>query len=282
MSCETNRNLISKHGAVAAGLSTLASKAGYAYGAAVKNVGVITLEGRGALRQADEMIGQGGAIAASMTGIVGPQREEGGVKGFAKGTVLGGAKLALQITAYRNPMMRLTGLVVNSVSKISGVLGSNLAGLTKTGSAGQVMQEKRFLLFFKKQVPVALWKSKLTDKINRLDLVGSNLDQVVSSEGVMFRLGRGATWHRGTVVVNTANGKRSITHLQSLNIPQTHYYFNQPISDADAVGVASGKIKPQTIPGYAGSVTPLEALCPSWAATKQSLLKAYVNYGAKS
>jgi hypothetical protein len=83
-------------------------------------------------------------------------------------------------------------------------------------------------------------------------------------------------------VVKTANGKRSITHLQSLNIPQTHYYFNQPISDTDAVGITSGKIKPQTVPGYAGSVTPLEALCPSWAATKQNFLKAYVNYGAKS
>lgn len=178
--------------------------------------------------------------------------------------------------------MRLTGLAVNSVSKISGVLGSNLVGLTKTGSAGQVMQEKQFLLFFKKQVPVALWKSSLTDKINRLDLVGSNLDKVVSSEGIMFRPGRGETWHRGTVVVKTANGKRSITHLQSLNIPQTHYYFNQPISDTDAVGITSGKIKPETVPGYAGSVTPLEALCPSWVATKQSLLRAYLNFGAKS
>lgn len=282
MSCETNRNLISKHSAVAAGLSTLASKTGYAYGAAIKNVEVITQEGRAALRQADDVIGQGGAIAAYMTGIAGPQRQEGGVKGFAKGTVLSGAKLALQIAAYRNPMIRLTGMAVNSVSKISGVLSSNLAGLTKTGSAGQVMQEKQFLLFFKKEVPVALWKSSLTDKINRLDLVGSNLDKVVSSEGIMFRPGKGETWHRGTVVVKTANGKRSITHLQSLNIPQTHYYFNQPISDTDAVGITSGKIKPQTVPGYAGSVTPLEALCPSWAATKQSLLRAYLNFGAKS
>jgi hypothetical protein len=274
--------LISKHSAVAAGLSTLASKAGYAYGAAVKNVEVITQEGRTALRQADDMIGQGGAIAASMTGIAGPQREEGGVKGFAKGAVLDGAKLALQIAAYRNPMIRLTGMAVNSVSKMSGVLGSNLAGLTKTGGAGQVMQEKQVLLFFKKQVPVALWKSNLTGKINRLDLVGSNRDKVESSEGVMFRPGKGATWHRGTIVVKTANGPRSITHLQSLTIPQTHYYFNQAISDADAVGIASGKIKPQAAPGYAGSVTPLEALCPSWAATKQSLLKAYVNFGAKT
>jgi hypothetical protein len=143
------------------------------------------------------------------------------------------------------------------------------------------MQEKQFLLFFKKQVPVALWKSNLTDKINRLDLVGSNLDQVVSSEGVMFRPGKGETWHRGTVVVKTANDKRFIAHLQSLNIPQTHHYFNQAISDADAVGITFGKIKPQAVPGYAGSITPLEALCPSWAATKQTLLKAYVNFGAK-
>ncbi|MCQ3980783.1 MAG: hypothetical protein DPW09_45870, partial [Anaerolineae bacterium] len=141
MSCETNRNLLSKHGAVAAGLSTLASKTGYAYGAAVKNVEVITQEGRTALWQADDIIGQGGAIAAYMTGIAGPQRQESGVKGFAKGAVLGGAKLALQMAAYRNPMIRLTGMAVNSVSKISGVLGSNLVGLTKTGSAGQVMQE---------------------------------------------------------------------------------------------------------------------------------------------
>ena len=63
MSCETNRNLISKYGAVAAGLSGLTSKAGYAYGAAVKNVEAITHEGRAVLKQADDVIGHGGAIA---------------------------------------------------------------------------------------------------------------------------------------------------------------------------------------------------------------------------
>ena len=88
----------------------------------------------------------------------------------------------------------------------------------------------------------------------------------------MFRIGA-KMWHRGTLVVKTGQGERTITHLQSLSLPNSHYYFNRPLADEQAVGLAAGQIDPATIPGYVGRVSPVEALCPIWNDTKHALIK---------
>ena len=98
----------------------------------------------------------------------------------------------------------------------------------------------------------------------------------------MFRPGKLETWHRGTTVVKMPDGKRTITHLQSLAYPQTHYYFDRPISDETSVGIAANKIKPETVAGYVGRISELEGISPNWMMAKQSMIKSYLHYGAKN
>lgn len=67
---------------------------------------------------------------------------------------------------------------------------------------------------------------------------------------------------------------RSYTRLTGKNVPRAHYYFRGPLSDEQAVGIAAGKIKAHTVPGYAGSVTDREGLSPGWAMLKHSMIRA--------
>ena len=93
----------------------------------------------------------------------------------------------------------------------------------------------------------------------------------------MFETG-GKTWHQGTTVLNTGGQKRTISHLQSLNAPASHYYFDRPVSNQNAVGIAAGTIKPAQVSGFVGQVSRTESLVPSWAAAKQTLIKAHLHW----
>jgi hypothetical protein len=100
---------------------------------------------------------------------------------------------------------------------------------------------------------------------------------------MMFELG-GKTWHRGTLVLKTNQGERTITHLQSLALPAAHYYYNRRLSDNEAVGIVSGQkgFEPKALPGYAGQVSEVEALCPAWADLKRGLIQAHLRWGEVS
>jgi hypothetical protein len=101
--------------------------------------------------------------------------------------------------------------------------------------------------------------TKMTRFLNKLDLIGSH------------RLGKGV-WHRGTSVVQTTGGQRTLTHLQSLKLPAQHYYFDRKLSDGEMAGLVSGQAKANRLPGYAGEVHPMENLVPSWGATKKAMI----------
>ncbi|MCP4685618.1 MAG: hypothetical protein GY867_09250 [bacterium] len=93
----------------------------------------------------------------------------------------------------------------------------------------------------------------------------------------MFKL-KDKTWHRGVSVVKTPQGRRTITHLQSIALPSSHYYFDREVADKDAVGIASGKVEPAAVPGYVGRVSEMEGLS-AWGAAKTALIKAYLHGG---
>ena len=85
---------------------------------------------------------------------------------------------------------------------------------------------------------VPLFKSSMTGLLGRLDWLGMPQAKLRSNDGVVLET-NGRTWHRGTSVADTPDGQRTITHLQSLSIPATHYYFNRPIGDEQAVELAN-------------------------------------------
>jgi hypothetical protein len=151
----------------------------------------------------------------------------------------------------------------------SAFIGTGLARLSRQERASA---EQRFFFPNTTKLPVGVWPSRLTPLLNRLD--GGQGD------GVMFEV-KGKTWHRGTVALKTGGGERTITHLQSLSLPQTHYYFDRRLSDNEAIGLVSGQkgFEPKYMAGYVGQVSEVESLAPAWAAAKTGLIRARLRWG---
>jgi hypothetical protein len=186
--------------------------------------------------------------------------------------------------------LRSPGEIVENIRKISGgakwlrriagvsALAASVGALAaaKQGDERELVQTRRTRVFFKRQIKAEFRQSRLTGFLNRRDLPFGFGDRVVASDGdVIGVTGRG-TWHRGTTVVKTPGGKeRTITHIQSLGLPATHYYFDRPLSDREAAGIISGQraYRPHKLPGYAGEVNRMEYLAPTWALAKHAMIK---------
>jgi hypothetical protein len=130
-----------------------------------------------------------------------------------------------------------------------------------------------------------MWRSSMTDRLNRADLLGSHRLKgtgVHASDGVMFETKGARTWHRGTSVVSTSKGRRTVTHLQSLTLPAEHHYFDRRIGDEQAVGIATGRLEAPKVPGYVSSISPQESLVPMWAASKRAAINSVLYWGDKA
>lgn len=300
LSCETNGNRAALAG-TAAGLAKTGSKLSNVTGALLSRARQASDSGLAG--RIDRTIDYGGRLMAPAAALAtGTFRVAGAAETKKLAGVAGGAAVGYMVLKNKPSGMRRAvgdlavggvrtaanaipylGTALKTIKKIERAtsLAGDLAGYaSRQEAAGQVMQDKRTLFFFKSQVPVTLWKSSLTGLINRQDVIGTSRfsgKYIASSEGVMFRSG-GKTWHRGTTVVNLPGGPRTITHLQGLSLPSTHYYFDRPISAENAVGIATEKIEPERVPGYVGRVSATESLCPGWAQAKHALLRTRLHW----
>lgn len=166
-----------------------------------------------------------------------------------------------------------------AVERISAELWSRLAEATTTGEPGLLVQETKMgPLAGRAKMPV--WQSSLTGWLNRLDVIGRPDSQaIVASDGKMLQV-KGITWHRGTTTVDMPTGQRTITHLQSLKRPASHHFFDRPLADEQAAGIAGGRLKPEAVPGYVGSISARESLLPAWAAIKRAMILTRLHWAA--
>lgn len=156
--------------------------------------------------------------------------------------------------------------------------GTGLARLSRRSEPGITAGlEQQFFFPDSTRRPVRVWQSRVTPLFNRAD---AGISEVQRSEGLMVE-SQGQTWHRGTTVVKTTQGERTLTHLQSLTMPSTHYYFNRRLSDNETVGIITGQkgFEPKTLDGYAGQISEVESLFPAWAQTKRGLIQAHLRWG---
>lgn len=261
-----------------AGDSALAARIDTAidYGGRMMAPGAALVTGAFKVAGAPETKKLAGVAGGATLGYMLVKDKPKGIRGDIGAAALGGVRIAAMLI----PQVRLAAKVVKKIDMISSLAGDAAGFVSRQEDVGQVMQEKRTLLFFKSKTPVTLWKSSLTGLINRQDVVGTSRfsgKNIASSEGVMFRAG-GKTWHRGTTVVNMPGGRRTMTHLQGLSLPSSHYYFDRPVSDEQAVGVATGQVKPDIVPGFVGQVSSIESLCMGWAQAKHSLLRVRLHW----
>jgi len=156
--------------------------------------------------------------------------------------------------------------------------GTGLARLSRRDEPGITAGlEQQFFFPDSTRRPVRVWPSRLTPLFNRAD---AGIRGLQRSEGLMIE-SQGQTWHRGTMVFKTAQGERTMTHVQSLTVPSTHYYFNRRLSDNETVGLITGQkgFEARTLEGYAGQVSEVESLFPAWAQTKRGLIQAHLRWG---
>ncbi|MCP4386397.1 MAG: hypothetical protein GY798_34150 [Hyphomicrobiales bacterium] len=73
-----------------------------------------------------------------------------------------------------------------------------------------------------------------------------------------------------------------MTHLQSLNLPGSHYYFNRALRDDEVAGMIGkhhGFPEPRDVKGFLGEVTEVESLAPTVAHLKHRLIQAHAFFG---
>jgi len=150
--------------------------------------------------------------------------------------------------------------------------GTGLARLSRQGSI-----ELRVFFPHSRRLSVGVWRSKLTPLLNRQDRGPGRIKQ---SDGLMFEVA-GKSWHRGAIVIDTAQGERTLTHLQSMTAPGTHYYFNRRLNDTEAVGIVSGQrgFEPKYMDEYVGQISEVESLSPRWAMFKKNLIRTRLRWG---
>jgi hypothetical protein len=181
------------------------------------------------------------------------------------------------------PFRFLLGQAVRKpIGQITTAFSTGLAAATKTEDLEAVIQTRPRLIFFKSQQHIPVWKSRLTGPLNRLDVVGTiGSKNIVSSNGVMLKINK-VTWHRGTTILKMPNGRRTITHMQSLKARGVHYFFNKSISDETAAGIAADLVNPETVPGFVGFISQTESMVPIWAHSKRAMLLARLHWPSKS
>lgn len=252
--------------AIAVGVPGASSKLGYTTGVLLKTA-----------TQTLDWVGQATAPVVKMALRVieptGPQatRQRAVVGRWLGSAVAVGARLA-GVT----PVLAKVKLAIAAGDLVTSQLGAAVGALSETGKAGEVVTEQRRWLFFKSKQPVQLQRSRLTGWLNRQEMVGPR--SISANNGALFTVG-GKTWHRGTVSFAVGEHNRTITHLQSLNYPAEHFYFDRTLSNRQAVTLATGQVKPETMPGFVGRVSKGENLCPAWAGTKRALILARLHWG---
>lgn len=264
MSCSTNSAQAGRAGLMA-GLSKLTGQAGY-------TSGVIFTQATQALDRVGQFSAPVTALALRTVEPTGPRA----ARKRAATVKLTGTALAVGVRlAGLTPLVAKVKLAAKVSEILTGKIGTVAATLSETGPAGSVTTERRRFLFFKSKQTVELNRSGLTGWLNRQNVIGQR--ELSASNGLLFTSG-GKSWHRGTVTFAVGQNKRTITHLQSLSYPAEHYYFDRRLSNQQAVALAGGQSKPETIPGFTGRVSKAEMLCPAWAGTKRALILARLHW----
>jgi hypothetical protein len=287
MSCSSNSNKLGQSGGLKAGISSLGSKAGRVAGSLASQVNQATVSvaevtGRTVAPVSNRVLAavdRPTTIAANLVPAVAAAAVYAQVKVSATGPQRGRRPaVAVAVGLREGPDLLEKARTASRVKKgvglaaLAGGLTASIAADVTAQPGGErtlVQRKKRFLLG-ERQVEVAFTQSSLTRFLNRRDLMVSR-QNVVASSGDMVHHGS-ATWHRGTTVIKTPQGQRTITHLRKLGLPSASYYFERSLSDQDVAALVSGQRPAHQMTGYVGTIGAMENLAPSWGQAKRAMI----------
>jgi hypothetical protein len=188
---------------------------------------------------------------------------------------------ALRRNASQLPLKALA-LAGETSKRATGLAAHKVEGMARQDAIQTVVGDAPVFYFFKRRVAVTCWKSGLTPALNRVDTAGIPQKDIISSKGLSMSLD-GLAWHRGTSVIKTPGGTRTLTHLQSLSYPGKHYYFDRPLSAKETVGIIAQQPghDPTSMDGFIGQVGETETMCVPWTGVKSKLIKSRIMYPPK-
>ncbi|MEM7344008.1 MAG: hypothetical protein AAF485_07180 [Chloroflexota bacterium] len=263
MACRKNVSAVSRTASLKAGLSSLGSQATALIGQTVATV-----------RATDETINRGaGGMAAKAVKTVDmfelPQTID---------SLTPVAAVAALVTNNNKTRLKILNAItaLQLTRTVSAGVGTGVARLTRPQN-GAIRTES---FFDHRMPPVHLWQSKVTPALNARDMIRWPGTIVELSRGQMLET-QGKSWHLGTVVATVGQTRKTMTHLQSLSLPATHYYFNKTLSEREAAGIILGKSEynPKYMAGFAGQVTELESLIPNLGHLKHALIQSGILWG---
>ena len=289
MSCQTRAKQVGQQVGRAAGLPQTLSQSAYALGS-------------GLLAQTQALKNKENKLKYQMAGKVAPYskpllqnlnrferlglsvwgRELISRAGLAATTSLLSKQSELSPQQARQAAARLAasaGGTLGKVSEVSQTLGSFIGDQSRTKLATSVVQDRRQFIFKQKQA-IQVWNSKLTPWLNRRDQWLPQA-KIQSSKGVLIKVD-GQSWHSGVTKAQTPNGSKTMTHIQSLSLPQQHYYFERALPMREAAALVSGQRRAEQIQGYVGQISPAESLVPNWARLKGGLIKSQIYFPPES
>jgi len=276
LSCEKNGRKFGVTAAAKNGISAVAGKAGNVAGAIRR-------------AQGQAITSMAGKPASATLGVVNNFGMPASID-----TLTPLASAAALVTSVRNPdrdrdedkgpRPNIRTNVLNIVTAAQGIkavsvgAGTGLARLSRNGSDGPVEQRN---YFDRPQIRMRMYSSRLSPALNASDIRGWPVS-VKRSGGKMYE-NRGQTWHAGTTTVETPTGEeRTMTHLQSMNWPRTHYYFNRALRDDEVAGMIGqhhGFPAPRDVKGFLGEVSEVESLAPIVSRLKRGLIQAHAFFG---
>jgi hypothetical protein len=106
---------------------------------------------------------------------------------------------------------------------------------------------------------ITLRESPISPRAGRAQarLLGSS--RVLESKGFYFHES-GRTWHCNSTTYRVGDTPKTLTHIQSLSIPNREYFFDRELQPQDVIDLVLGDRDPDTIPGYIGSCNEIDGV----------------------
>lgn len=155
---------------------------------------------------------------------------------------------------------RFFGLVDGRIKGVFGVLiathlAEQITGAVATMAARMVLRGKPFGRYR----GVTLRESPISPVLGRGQAKLLGKDRVLEAKGFYFHES-GRTWHCHTATYRAGDTPKTLTHLQSLSLPNREYFFDRELPPQDVVDLALGDRDPDTIPGYIGACNEIDGV----------------------
>jgi hypothetical protein len=106
---------------------------------------------------------------------------------------------------------------------------------------------------------ITLRESPISPRVARGQARLLGASRVLEGKGFYFHES-GRTWHCNSTTYRVGDVAKTLTHIQSLSLPNREYFFDRELQPQDVVDLVLGDRDPDTMPGYIGACNEIDGL----------------------